>query len=136
MGLDQGNRAAPPSWIQLSLVMVNVFKQLGRRATLKDPITSKTIHTMGVLFMDDTDLYTWKDDIYNQTELWVQTQIDLETWSCLLNVTGGALKAKKCVWYKLDYKCTEEKWSYAKMVPQEMLITIGMEAKPNQARRG
>jgi hypothetical protein len=29
MGLGQGSRVAPPSWIQLSLVMVNVFKQLG-----------------------------------------------------------------------------------------------------------
>jgi hypothetical protein len=28
MGLGQGNRAAPPLWIQLSSVMVNVFKQL------------------------------------------------------------------------------------------------------------
>jgi hypothetical protein len=28
MGLGQGNQAAPPSWIQLSSVMVNVFKQL------------------------------------------------------------------------------------------------------------
>jgi hypothetical protein len=28
MGLGQGNRAAPPSWIQLSTVLVNVFKQL------------------------------------------------------------------------------------------------------------
>jgi hypothetical protein len=26
MGLGQGNRAAPPSWIQLSMVMVTVFK--------------------------------------------------------------------------------------------------------------
>jgi hypothetical protein len=26
MGLGQGNRAAPPSWIQLSVVMVSIFK--------------------------------------------------------------------------------------------------------------
>ncbi len=63
MGLGQGSRAAPPSWIQLSLVMVNVLKQLGRGATLMDPITSKMVHTMGALFVDDTDLYTWRGDI-------------------------------------------------------------------------
>jgi hypothetical protein len=28
MGLGQGNRAVPPSWIHLSVVMVSVFKQL------------------------------------------------------------------------------------------------------------
>jgi hypothetical protein len=42
-----------PSWIQLSLVMVNVFKQLGQGATLNDPITSKMTGTMGGLFVDD-----------------------------------------------------------------------------------
>jgi hypothetical protein len=40
-----------------------------------------------------------------------------------LTATRGALKAKKCFWYTPDYKCTEGKWTYAKMVPKEMLIT-------------
>jgi hypothetical protein len=29
MGLGQGNRMAPLSWIQLSSVLVNIFKQMG-----------------------------------------------------------------------------------------------------------
>jgi hypothetical protein len=58
MGLDQENRAAPPLWIQLSAVLVNVFKQLKLRALLLDTITLEMIHTMGALFVDDTDLYT------------------------------------------------------------------------------
>jgi hypothetical protein len=37
MGLGQGNRAAPPSWMQLSAVLVNVFKQLKLGALLLDP---------------------------------------------------------------------------------------------------
>jgi hypothetical protein len=81
------------------------------------------IHTMGALFVNNTNLYTWRDDIYNRIELWVQTQLDLKTWSCLLNATGGALKAKKCFWYTLNYECSEREWTYAVMVPQEMLIT-------------
>ncbi len=56
MGLGQGNRTAPPSWIQLSAVMVNVFKQLGGGALLVDPITGKMVHTMGALYIDDTSL--------------------------------------------------------------------------------
>jgi hypothetical protein len=34
MGLGQGNRAVSPSWIQLSAVMVTMFKQLNLRAIL------------------------------------------------------------------------------------------------------
>ena len=51
VGLSQGNRAAPPSWIQLSTVLVNVFKQLNLGALIRDPITAKMIHSMGALFV-------------------------------------------------------------------------------------
>jgi hypothetical protein len=51
MGLGQGNRAAPPSWIQLSAVLVNVFKQLKLGALVLDPMTQELIHTMGALFV-------------------------------------------------------------------------------------
>jgi hypothetical protein len=57
MGLGQGNRAAPPLWVQLSAVLVNVFKQLQLGALLLDPITLEMIHTMGAIFVDDTSLY-------------------------------------------------------------------------------
>ncbi len=96
MGLGQGNRAAPPSWIQLSAVMVNVFKQLDLGAKVKDPIKDVMIHSMGALYVDDTDMYTWKEETSDPGELWAQTQIQIENWSCLLNATGGALKLEKC----------------------------------------
>ena len=60
MGLGQGNRAAPLSWIQLSAVLVNAFKQLNLGALIQDPITTEVIHSMGTLFVDNTDLYTWR----------------------------------------------------------------------------
>ncbi len=92
MGLSQGNRAAPPSWIQLSAVLVNVFKQLNLGALIRDPITAEMIHSMGVLFVNDTDLYTWKESLLDPGELWCQAQLELEQLSCLLNATRGALK--------------------------------------------
>ncbi len=105
MGLGQGNRAAPPSWIQLSAVLVNMFKQLNLAALIQDPTTAEVIHSMGTPFEDDTDLYTWREDISDPGELWCQAQVDLEHWSCLLNATGGALKPEKFCWYLLDYVC-------------------------------
>ena len=81
MGLGQGNRAAPPSWIQLSAVMVTVFKQLNLGAIIHDPISDALIHSMGALFVEDTDMYTWRRHILNPGELWKQTQIEIEQWS-------------------------------------------------------
>jgi hypothetical protein len=60
MGLGQGNRAALPLRIQLSTVMVNVFKQLKLGAIISDPISNTLIHLMGALYVDDTDMYTWR----------------------------------------------------------------------------
>jgi hypothetical protein len=59
MGLGQGNRAVPPSWIQLSAIMVTVFKQLNLGAIMHDPISDILIHSMRALFVDNTDMYTW-----------------------------------------------------------------------------
>ncbi len=123
MGLGQGNRAAPPSWIQLNAVLVNVFKQLNLGSMIKVPITAEIIHTMGALFVDDTNLYTWLEDTLDLGEVWSQAQLELEHWSCLLNATRGALKLEKCFWYLLDYECVDGKWKYVDMVPWELVIT-------------
>ncbi len=101
MGLGQGNRAAPPSWIQLSAVLVNVFKQLDLGALVVDLIMQELIHSMGTLFVDDTDLYMWKDGLLDPGELWLQTQLELTQWSTRLNAMGGALKPEKCFWYSI-----------------------------------
>jgi hypothetical protein len=102
MGLGQGIRTAPPSWIQLSAVMVNVYKQLGLGTNIHDPITDDIIHSMGAMFVEDLDLYTWKDIITDPVELMLQAQQEVSQWSLLLNATGGTLKFKKSFWYLLD----------------------------------
>jgi hypothetical protein len=107
MGLGQGNRAAPPSWVQLSSVLVNVYKQLNLGSMITDPITAEVIHTMGALFVDDTNLYTWLEGTLDPGEVWSQAQLELEHWSHLLNATGGALKPEKCFRYLLDYECVD-----------------------------
>ena len=57
MGLGQGSREAPVSWIQFSAVIVNVLKRLEFGAMIVDPITRNVIHTAGSMFVDDTHLY-------------------------------------------------------------------------------
>ncbi len=104
-------------------MLVNIFKQLNLGALIQDPITAKLIHLMGTLFNDDTDLYTWREGVLDPGELWCQSQLELEHWSCLLNATGGALKPEKCFWYLLDYLCKEGEWTYAELVSWEMLKT-------------
>ena len=69
MGLGQGSRGAPPSWIQLSSVIVNVLQGLNCGAKIADPITGDVIHTVGSMFMDDTYLYCWEESLKTGEEL-------------------------------------------------------------------
>ena len=84
IGLGQGIRAAPPSWIQVSGVLVNVYKQLGLEGYITNPISHETIHSMGAVFVDNTDLYTGEKDPSKSTHLWRQTQINVDQWNSLL----------------------------------------------------
>jgi hypothetical protein len=77
MGLGKGNHATPPSWIQLSAVLVNIYKQIGLGTNFHDPITNNRIHSTGAMFMDDPDLFTWKEDITENFELMLQTQQEI-----------------------------------------------------------
>jgi hypothetical protein len=90
---------------------------------MHNPILNVLIHSMGALFVDNTDMYTWQKHILDPGELWAQMQTEIEQWSCLLNATGGALKPEKCWWYLLDYTCVEGEWKYADIVPRELFIT-------------
>ena len=57
MGLGQGSRGAPPSWICLSSVIVNILRKLKRGAHIMDPVTGLLTHSVGNIFVNDSDLY-------------------------------------------------------------------------------
>ncbi len=90
---------------------------------MQNPILDVLIHLMGALFVNDTDMYTWQENILDPGKLWAQTQIEIEQWSCLLNATGGTLKPEKCWWCLRDYTCIDGKWMYADIVPRELFNT-------------
>ena len=57
MGLGQESRGALPSWIYLSSVIVNILRKLKHGAHIFDPMTGWLIHTVGAMFVNDSDLY-------------------------------------------------------------------------------
>ncbi len=55
-GMCQGNGAAPAGWTVDSIAIINAHKQKGHGIHLRSPISNKTIHLAGTLFVDDTDV--------------------------------------------------------------------------------
>ena len=78
---------------------------------------------MGDMFVDDLDLFTWKENIMDPFELMLQAQWEITQWSLLLNATEGALKPEKCFWYLLDDTCNEGEWAYAVHLDFKLSVT-------------
>ena len=96
MGLGQGSRGAPPSWVCVSSVIVNILKGLDCGAHILDPITSALIHSVGAIFVDNSDLYCWLESVKYAEELHETIQKETKLWGDLLLATGGCLKPEKC----------------------------------------
>ena len=54
--LGQGSKGVPSSWVQLSSVIVNGYKERGFKVVVRDPITCDISQSIGCLFVDDMDL--------------------------------------------------------------------------------
>ena len=72
--LCQGNGASPAVWIMISSVFFMVYKNLGFGSKVKSPMTLVLLSIMGVLFVDDKDLYIMSDNIKTQRETWEEAQ--------------------------------------------------------------
>ena len=76
MGLGQGSRGSPPSWVCLSSVIVNIPTKLkyGARMLLRSNDWITYPHTVGAMFVDDSDLYYWVESMQSVEDLYETTQ--------------------------------------------------------------
>ena len=113
-GLGQGSKSAPASWLQLSSMIVGAYKALGYGAEIIDPITRRIDRSIGCLFVDDTELYVWKDGLRSAESLWAEAQEATTAWASLLCATGGSPKPHKGYAYLLDYEYDDvDGWLYS-----------------------
>ncbi len=55
-GLCQGNSAAPAGWTTTHIMKINVHKRKDYGTHLVNPISKGSLHVVGSIFVDDTDL--------------------------------------------------------------------------------
>ena len=123
-GLGQGSRAAPASWVQLSSILVKIYKETGFGAKLHDPVTKAFIHSIGCMFVDDTDLYEFESKLRSALDVYLSAQKAISLWSSLLAATGGAIKTEKSFWCLLNYVCNEGVWENAPLTHYPLTITV------------
>ena len=124
----QGNGAAPPTWQQIATTMIRAQHRAGHGVTVKCPISKKSCRKVGILYVDDTNLWaglTPDDDLIGTV---AKAQEGVNCWGDLLMATGGSLNPKKCFWTVHDMKPRADgTWTYRQCKPALATIEEGTE---------
>jgi len=93
-GVCQGNGVGPVIWLAVSLVLMNMVRHHGSSATFTTPISKLSTSLIGLIYVDDCDLFA-----INSDSSWPQMVVDslqqnINLWQGGLIVTGGALSPK------------------------------------------
>jgi len=101
-GVGQGNTGAAPFWTCVSTSMIEILKDSGYNATFISAISLDVIKLALIAFVDDSELFLTVPS-NDESELIQLADRTLNTWREALQVTGGAMRAKKCGWTLISY---------------------------------
>ena len=122
-GLGQGSKAAPASWLQLSTMIINAYKQQGHGAIFVDPVNKLTSRSIGCVYVDDTDIYTAGPHLKSVDQVIRETCKAVPCWSRCLSATGGAIKASKSGWYLIAYENVDGRW-VERETPWDLVVPL------------
>ena len=120
-GLGQGSKAAPASWLQLSAMIINAYKQQGHGAVFVDPINKSSSRSIGCVYVDDTDIYTAGPHLPSVEQVIRETCAAVPCWSRCLSAMGGAIKAAKSGWYLIAYENVDGHW-IEREIPWDLVV--------------
>jgi hypothetical protein len=103
MGLGQGNRAAPPGFLAVCTLMINVYRNLGYGVTFLGAWAWDTCTLSVVLYMDDSELFHMALETPLDEEYLQIVQSATNDWVGLVHATEGSLKPQKCFCYMLGW---------------------------------
>ena len=113
-GLCQGNGAAPPTWQQISSIMINVQRQHRHGITIRCPISKKSIQQVGIIYVDDTNLWAGMEEQDDAISAAHKAQEGVNCWGKSLVAVGGDLNPDKCSYTISDYQPDGKGgWKYA-----------------------
>ena len=124
-GGGQGNAAAGPMWLAVSVIILSIMAMLPINATLITAISLQTLVFSAIMYVDDTDLFFLGSASDDNDTLTSKAKTLIDKWCSTLWITGGCLRPDKCWWYLLDFKWNSDSlWKYAtkKDSPGELVI--------------
>ena len=112
-GLWQGNAAAPPAWQMITSLFVNVPKWHNHGTNIVSPILKKSIKQVGIVYVDDTNLWARSEGDNNPMSAMQKGQKDVNRWGGSLQEVEGTPQPHKCTWTVENMvQDTKEEWVY------------------------
>jgi hypothetical protein len=103
MGLGKGNGVAPPGFLAVCTLMINVYCKLGHGVTFIGGWARDAFTLSMVLCVDDSNLFHITIGMPLDEEFVQLAQSATNNWAGLIHATGGLLKPQKCFWYMLGW---------------------------------
>lgn len=105
-GTGQGSGASPAVWLTLVVILLHTLDRLvPERMSLSTPNGIIQHDRLTDAYVDDTSLgFTDHDCLFNYNELIQRLQSIAQTWSDLLEISGGSLNFSKCSWYVIYWE--------------------------------
>jgi hypothetical protein len=121
-GLCQGNGAAPARWLIISSLLMHGYRRKGFGSCILSPMSGVSIHFLGKIYVDDTDLIVTRPDLVSSADVQEELRAAAGAWSAGLNSTGGAINPEKSHWILANYHWANGQWGYAEqpMTPMEI----------------
>jgi hypothetical protein len=104
-GMCQGNGASSAAWLVTSIPMIRAHSWKGHGAHFIAPISGRSCHLSGGIFVGDTDLFHLDmQQVETVMEAHDRLQESVFNWGKLLLAPGGALKSEKCSFHLLSFQ--------------------------------
>ena len=115
-------------WQQISTTMIRAQHRAGHSIKVTTPITKKSVNSVGILYVDNTNLWVGMDSDKDLDEVIAEAQETVLHWGNSLIATGGALNPEKCKWTIHDMVAMPDgSWEYRQCVPALSTIEEGKE---------
>jgi len=100
-GICQGNRAGLAIWLATSIVLMDMVRSNGNRVTFFSPISHQPTDLLGLLYVDNCDLFAIDEDGLHPRTTIANLQCNIDLWQGSLAAMGGSLAPKKSSWWPL-----------------------------------
>lgn len=126
-GALQGNGAAPTTWVVISTPLLNMLHKAGHGCHFISPISKEYSHSVGMAFVDDTDITQadMRDPSITTEEVMEELQRAINRWEGGIKATGRAIWPDKSWVYPISFWFDESgQWHYCSKEEVDFNFTV------------